>query len=288
MKLKEKLDKDTRIIELANNIKNKLEEKKIYSFKKEPTIYYTILKTKYILIEASDENQDIIKIIEKNGKDILEEIFHFYIEKNIYEDKDEYNTFEDFYDIFFIDMVVNRVEEQRFIKKAYNRNLQRIGKLEKDKHYFAAIVIIVSAFEAAMNDFFFSNSDIWFFTLESGSYWEDEEKIYEKWSNKDDSKESLTTVNIMGHKKYNFSKENYEKFLVFQKINTNEKIYKICKKLGIDEKYFRYLASNSFEEINFYEILKYVLEEEHTKNYKLNFQSIDNVRSLIKDFFPLS
>jgi hypothetical protein len=86
--------------------------------------------------------------------------------------------------------------------------------------------------------------------------------------------EKFRTTVVIGENRWGFTDENYERFKTWESIFYKTKVFKVCKQLGILEKYLLNLYSNHLREVGSYEILKRTLESEESRA-AINFQMID-------------
>ena len=264
------------------NIQKKLEDQGIYKFKKEPSVKYTNIKNLFYL-KICDEGKNNYSIIKERKTTKSENIvFNLYLKKEILDDdiwaESAYLCEE------FTDTIIRHRERNISTVDAYTQNLNRINNLIEDKHFYASIVMIVSAFETAIKKLFFDNSEIWFFTLEGGFDWE--------LANKYGSLEKKTGDRIaihLGDEKYWFKDTDYEIYKSFLKIKNKSIVLQILKKIGLKDRYIEKLSCNNFEEIGFYEILKQLLNEEYQTS-RLSFQKINGTggaKWVMKNFFSI-
>lgn len=76
---------------------------------------------------------------------------------------EDFLTSQEAIDAFAASKMKDYLQEAREIN-GYSRNLQRADSLIKDGHYYAALVMLASAFEVAAKDIFFRNNGFWFLT----------------------------------------------------------------------------------------------------------------------------
>lgn len=93
---------------------------------------------------------------------------------------------------------------------------------------------------------------------------------------------------MLGDITYGFDDASYDKVKKWESIYRNDEIFGICRQLGIVDEYFQKLYGNAFQEIDNYEILRYVLQ--NTRKRPLDFQMLDGVGGMkwcFKRFFNI-
>ena len=253
---------------LAEDISKKLNSIKISLFKAKPTVY-VIIGDQRLHIALADEGKEKIDVLLSTKKETS--VFDFYIYRFMFED---FFDMSSHYISVFADMKVNDYLAEVQEINAYSRNLQRTDSLVSCGHYYAALIMLVSAFEVASRDIFFRNNSHWFQTLYTPDldlFEKFGEKIPDEQKNSPDRKHR--THVIIGDVEYGFDDSSYDKLKKWESILRNEKIFGICQQIGIREEYLQKLYGNSFQEIESYEILHEVLQ--HSKKKPINFQMLD-------------
>ena len=250
---------------LARVISKELREHEIKLFRAKPTVYVTVSDER-LHVSLADEGKQKTEIRLSSKREIR--AFEFFVNRFMM----EYylSTGADWIDAFAKTKVSDYLEERRE-NNAYSRNLQRAHSLIKDGHYYAAQVMLVSAFEVASRDIFFRNNSYWFITLTSPH-----EELYKKFGVKltghEQGEKYMTQVHL-GDTVYGFDKSSYDKLRKWESILLNDGVLDVCRQLGIIDEYFRKLYGNSFQEIDYYEILKYVLQ--NSGREPINFQMLE-------------
>lgn len=270
----------TVILRLAKVISKQLVEHRIKLFRAKPTVYVTVGDER-VHVSLADEGERIIELRLSAKKRIP--LFGFFVNRFILEDFLSMNAIA--IDEFASIKVRDYLEETREIN-AYSRNLQRADSLIEDGHYYAAQVMLVSAFEVASRDIFFRKNSYWFITLTSPH-----EELYKKFgvelTGDKRSREHRTQVHL-GDTVYGFDDSSYDKLKKWESVLLNDEIFGICRQLGIVEEYFQKLSGNLFHEIGYYEILKYVLQ--NSRRRPIDFQMLEGTGSMkwsFKRFFNI-
>ncbi|NVM19723.1 MAG: hypothetical protein HWN80_18625 [Candidatus Lokiarchaeota archaeon] len=176
---------------------------------------------------------------------------------------------------------------------AYSINLQRVESLLEDGHYAVALVFLVSAFENITKDLFFLNNELWF-PQDVEDFGDD---IYEKIGvlidpdiNNDFIDIFYSSVKEINGRKFGIDSTNLDMAKKWKNLRYWEKIYKICKDLGIYNMYSLKKQGNNGEEIGRFEILKEVLEKQAKGMRILNFQKVSGkwgIKKLFETFFNI-
>lgn len=221
------------------------------AFQKYPTVKIYFLKHDLIGITLINKRKDKIECeIVKKPK---EGDYYFFISKS-------------FLDDISVEWLAER-KAKDFLEElqqdnAYSINIKRVESLIKDDHFAVALVFLVSAFENAIKDIFFRHNELWFFTLQSGGVRIDIPELKDlKVSN---------TISITSAE----DQAKYKVYKKWEKIGYWEEIYRICKKLRVLDDYLLRLMGNKFEEIGFFQILKYTLKKSYGEYSTINFQRI--------------
>jgi hypothetical protein len=260
-------EEEQALSKLAETISGELVKRNVPMFKVKPTVY-VVIGGDGLYISLADENEQVTKICLTTKKEIRS--FGFFMQRFMLEDY--LNKGESWIEIFAKEKVTEFLEATRE-ENAYSRNLQRADSLIKDGYYFAAQVVLVSAFEVACRDMFFRNNSYWFIALTSPH-----EELYKKFGVElhgpleEDAKKYRTQVGI-GFTRYGLDESSYDKVRRWESVILNDKILHICRQLGVYEEYSQKLFGNSFQEIGHYEILKSVLQK--SRKRPMDFQILD-------------
>jgi hypothetical protein len=269
---------------LAEAISKQLDSIKIHLFKVKPTVYVT-LGDQRLHIALADEGKEKIDVLLLTTK--KKSVFDFFIYRFMFED---FFDLDSHYINVFADMKVKDYLAEVQEINAYSRNLQRTDSLINSKHYYAALIVLVSAFEVASRDIFFRGNSYWFFHLGSSTI-ELYERFGEKLSNeqKNSSNQKHRIQVSIGDVVYGFDHASYDKLKKWESVLRNDKVLDICRQIGIREEYLQKLYGNSFQEIEYYEILYEVLQ--HSKKRPINFQMLDGdggMKWCFRNFFSIN
>jgi len=266
---------------LARAISRNLMRQNIKLFRVKPTVYVTVGNERLHISLADESKQRIeVRLTPEKG---IHPVFGFFMNRFML--KDFLSEENSYIDVFADAKIKDYVEETREIN-AYSRNLQRANSLIEDGHYYAAQIMLVSAFEVASKDVFFRNNSYWFITLDSPH-----EELYKKFGvelNGTNRIKKYRTMVHLGDTVYGFDDSSYDKLRRWESVLKSDEILHICRQLGIIDEYFQKLYGNSFQEIGYYEILKYVLQ--NSKRKPLDFQMLDGTGGMkwsFKHFFNI-
>lgn len=268
------------ILRLAEVISRELMKHKITLSRAKPTVY-VVVGDERLHVSLTDEGERTTEIRLTMKREIRG--FGFFVNRFML--KDFLSKDDSYIDAFAVSKVRDYLEETRE-SNAYSRNLQRADSLTKDGYYFAAQVMLVSAFEVASRNTFFRNNSHWFITLTSPH-----EELYKKFgvelSGGEQDKKYRQQVQV-GSTLYGFDDSNKDKLDRWESVLLNDEIFGICRQLGVYQEYSQKLFGNSFQEIGQYEILKYVLLNSRTR--PIDFQMLDGtggVKWSFKRFFNI-
>ncbi len=187
-----------------------------------------------------------------------------------------------------------RKSAQMRVDDAYSINLQRVKELLKYRQYAVALVFLVSAFENITRDLFFLYSELWFSKDED----EFDDEVYKKVGVIIDPNINISFISdyFSTYKEINGQKIGIEKTKIsiakkWENVRYWEKIHKICRSLGLYDKYILKKQGNSGMEIGRFEILKEILERQAKEMKILNFQKIFEkwgIVKLFKTFFNIN
>ena len=270
----------TQVRELAEAVAEELAKRELFSFRAMPTVYVNIIKETLCLILTDEGNSEIDVIMTTTKK---KGVIGFFITRFILED---FFGLDSGYINSFAEEKVDDYEQDTLEMNAYSKNLQRAENLVKDGHYYAALVILISAFEVASRDIFLRHNDLWFVTIHGRSR-ELYERLGVRLSTKDENREYKVRVH-WGDDVYGFDQSNHSILRRWESVRRGDEILKICRQLRIRDEYLQNLYGNSYQEIGFYEILKEVLQKSQRR--PINFQMLDGtggVKWCYKRFFSI-
>lgn len=268
------------IKDLAQAVSDELKTRDVYSFNNKPTVYLSI-KNEDLYIILSDEGHDEIRI--EITSERKRGVIGFFIAKWVLED---FFSLDAGYISSFSEDKVEDYIQDTLEMNAYSKNLQRVENLVNDGHYYAALVILISAFEVASRDIFFRNNEMWFFTADGRSM-----DLYDQFGHKlrpDEKGDEYRTKVHLGDAVYGFTDTNYSLLKNWESVGRGNYVLNVCRQLGIREEYLQNLYGNSYKEINFYEILKRVLL--NSSRRPINFQILDGTGGMkwsYKRFFSI-
>ncbi len=274
--------KYTLIKKIIQSLKDEIEKRKIYCFKKELTVYYSNFHNAYYF-KVCDEGKKRFCLIRE--KEVVDKniIFSFFLKEEVL--IDDISAESLYLSPEFIDSIIRHRVGNISVVDAYTQNLKRIDNLIKDQHYYAALILIVSAFENAVKKLFFENSSVWVFpSNEIFDY-----DLANKYGSLEKKEETMSTVYATDKIVYYFDHYNGNVFSSLVKIKHRMEIYQIVKKTGLFNEYFERLSCNNFEEVGLVEILRNLLEEGYRRS-NLNFQKINGecgVKWTMKNFFSI-
>jgi hypothetical protein len=269
------------ISRLAEAILRELMRHKITLFGAKPTVY-VVVGDERLHVSLADEGKPTTEVRLTTKKEIRE--FGFFVNRFMLSD---FLSMGDSYMDAFADSKVQDYLGEMRESNAYSRNLQRADSLRKDGYYYAAQVMLVSAFEVASRDIFFRNSGYWFTRLTFPH-----EELYRKFGAElaRDEQDNKYRIQVnLGSTRYGFDDSNYDNLKRWESVLLNDEILSICRQLGVYEEYFQKLYGNSFQEIGHYEILKYVLQ--NSRRRPIDFQTLDGtggVKWSFKRFFDMN
>jgi len=170
-------------------------------------------------------------------------------------------------------------------------NIDRANALVSNKHYSVAIVFLVSAFENATRDIFFQNNDFWFYRNNLEIYHVDDYYVKKYGIKikdlKDTSSFRLGYDKDINGEKWILTNEDYQKCLKWKGIQYWDKIFSLCKKIGVYNDYIKKIIANKNREIGQYDILKDLLNNFKDRR-RFNFQRIFDDGGIVwsfKNFF---
>lgn len=283
---------ETKVLcKIADEICNNLNNQKVSLFKARPSVYVSPVKDKFHAYPGNDKFHVLLvdrgrpktRVITSRPKAGL---LGFFIDRFMIDDflKDNESAIS-----FFASDKSNDFLEETKERNAYSSNLRRARELMFDNHHYAAVVILVSAFEVASRDMFFRNNQYWFITLGSP-----DEELYKRFGvrlegdEKEWGSKKFRTHIHLGDRVFGFDDANERLLRQWESVLLHDKILHICSQLGILDEYMRKLYGNSFHEIGDYEILKFVLM--NSQNRPLNFQMLEGrggVKWCFKQFLDI-
>ena len=259
---------------------NELKTKGFALFQNQPTVEVFFKGEKFVGVSLIDENNEEINCRLNNNPRPGKVYLYFPIEQ-----------LNDDHALPFLGKTnTYRYLQQMKAKNAYNINLERVDNLLEDAHYSVALVFLVSAFENISKDLFFLHHELWFSQeLEEVDKFSDEilkkigtiidPKIKEDFKNKYFSYYDTVDGKIIGIER--------EKFTIAEKwrnLRKWELIHKVCRDLGIYNKYIQKKMGNQGKEIGRFELLKEILKNRSRGFEILNFQEITGKRGVKKSF----
>lgn len=268
---------------LAEQISKKLDSKKINLFKVKPTVY-VFTGDRRLHISLADEGKEKIDVVFPTKK--ITSVFDFFMNRWWFE---EFESSAHYIDVLADLKIEDYLAEMQEIN-AYSRNLQRTDSLISCGHYYAALIMLVSAFEVVSRDIFFRNNHYWFYYLNDADlelYEKFGEKLPDGQNNSPDRKHGIHVS--IGDVVYGFDDYSYDKLNKWKSVSRNDKILDICSQIGIQDEYLQKLYGNSFQEIEDYEILYEVLR--HSKKRPISFQMLDGAGGMkwcFKNFFSIN
>lgn len=264
---------------LAQAVSDELKKRGAYSFKNKPSVILNI-KNEHLYIVLLDEEHEEINVIITTER--VRGVIEFFISRWVLE---EFFSLDVGYISSFAEDKVEDYVQDTVEMNAYSKNIQRADDLIQSGHYYAALVILISAFEIASRDIFFRNNDFWFITIDGRSM-----DLYEEFGTRlDSTEETEFRIQVhLGDDIFGFEDTNYDLLKKWESVARGNDILNICRQLGILDEYFQHLYGNSFKEIKSYEILKKVIQTSSRR--PINFQMLDGVGGMkwsYKRFFSI-
>ena len=241
-----------RIREYITSLINTLESKGVEYFNGKPAVEI-----------AHKGNNLMISLIDANLEEITCELTqtprkgkrHIFIDKNkLLNDPDPFS-----FNYLQFKAIKKDLEEE----DAYYINIERVKKLINEGNYAVALVFIVSAFEAVMNDIFFHFNDLWF-NNEISTIYEYKDELYLKYGMLiDDTSNNLQypLQKIIDGQTWGIPLGHLGKCQKWAELDVRNHIFSSCEKLNVLRTYISLLRSNKIEEIEHFENLKKVLKE---------------------------
>jgi len=134
--------------ELTEAVSAELVKRKLYTFHASPTVYINTRHEK-LHLTLTDEGNSRTEVHSSTGGE--KGVFSFFVARFMLEDL--LGMGHSIIESYATDKVNDYVEDT-IEQNAYSKNLQRAKNLLNDDHHYAALVMLISAFEVASRDIF--------------------------------------------------------------------------------------------------------------------------------------
>ncbi len=253
-----------------------LEDKQISYFQNKPTAEISHKREDIMISLIDDNNQKVQCLLNQDPRPGKKYIF---LNKN--------NLLNNQIDINEINEIIGHqiiyIEDEIRKDTAYKENLKRVNRLKRDGNYGIAIVFIVSAFESAVSDLFFTYQDLWFCDeiLNATVRLPDDELFLEfgERYNYSEPMEYFAMTEINGED-WGILEDNMETVEKLRYLKVREHVYKTCYDLKVLENYIEKLRANKFNEIRHFDILKSILFDNKKTFRGINFQALSGSNSV--------
>lgn len=252
---------------LAPSLARELNSKGLYRFRNRPVTYVEVLHDRLFVTIADQKRASAeVTITTKRQPGVIGFFVYRFVLK-------------DFMDA---DSVVQALTEDKVKeyaeltreRNAYSQNLIRSRRLVDDGHYYAALVMLISSFEAASRDIFLRSNSDWFFHVQGhmATLLNKYGHKIQKGSTRGNRPKYPVEIHY-GGEAFGFEREASDELDQWASVLRMVEVLNTCEQLGIKYEYLDRLYGNSLKEIGFYEILKDLLR--NSKKRPLDFQVID-------------